>query len=187
MGFVLTVAPGQLPPGVYDIAVIPTSNVDGSGGPWTTRVISVLPPLLGELSCGPGQVAQWNSTLWVCVTAVGPPGAQGIQGIQGPPGGVGLPGPPGPQGIQGLPGLLDQATLDSILARLPKIVFVTSAAYTGDLVTAAAGLPGPPATGLAAGDALCQSLATAAGLPGTFKEGERNLESPSGMGETPRL
>jgi hypothetical protein len=43
-------------------------------------------------------------------------------------------------------------------------VFVTSSRYSGDLKTAGAG-----ATGLAGGDALCQTAATAANLGGTWK------------------
>lgn len=63
----------------------------------------------------------------------------------------------------------------------PHRVFVTSRAYTGDLVSAAnglladAGIPAPdggtfgPTQGRQAADAICQWHASSAGLPGTFK------------------
>ena len=50
-----------------------------------------------------------------------------------------------------------------------SIAFVTSAAYDGNLVSAAAALPGAPHTGIEAGDALCQSHADTAGLTGVYK------------------
>lgn len=51
-----------------------------------------------------------------------------------------------------------------------KLVFVTSGKFNGDLVTAAANLTGsPPASGLAAGDAICQYYADQASLGGDYK------------------
>lgn len=54
-----------------------------------------------------------------------------------------------------------------------KTVFITSTPYNADLVSAANALTGGtlfgPTDGLAAGDALCQSRADAARLPGTYK------------------
>lgn len=51
-----------------------------------------------------------------------------------------------------------------------KKVFATSQVFTGDLVAEAASLaPGAPATGLAAGDFICNTVASGAGLVGSFK------------------
>ena len=51
-----------------------------------------------------------------------------------------------------------------------KLVFVTSGKFNGDLVTAAATLTGSqPASGLAAGDAICQYYADQASLGGVYK------------------
>jgi hypothetical protein len=47
--------------------------------------------------------------------------------------------------------------------------FVTSASGNGNLSTWPDAIAAGGATGLAAGDAVCQARATAAGLPGTFK------------------
>ncbi len=55
----------------------------------------------------------------------------------------------------------DDACSDTCV--LPRRIFVTSAAYKGDLKPALGA-----ATGLALGDAHCQALAEAAALPGTF-------------------
>ncbi len=68
-----------------------------------------------------------------------------------------------------------RATVDPGIAELQAFirntVFVTSATYTGDLVTEAAnaGLGDFTGDGLGAGDALCNDLARTAGLPGTYK------------------
>ena len=55
-------------------------------------------------------------------------------------------------------------------AAAPKVVFVTSASGTGNLGSwAVAIIAGQTAGGLAAGDAICQNMASAAHLPGTYR------------------
>jgi hypothetical protein len=71
-----------------------------------------------------------------------------IPGPQGEPGIQGIEGEQGIQGIQGEPGCPQISG---------KIVFLTSTTHTGEL------------GGVAGADAICQGLADAAGLFGTFK------------------
>lgn len=104
----------------------------------------------------------------------GPVGLTGATGPQGPAGAGGAPGPEGPQGPAGPEGPagaaeVPQSVYDAICdlynasgaTPLPdycaKIIFLTSAYYTGNL------------GGLAGADEKCQTAATSAGLPGTYK------------------
>ena len=100
---------------------------------------------------------------------VGPAGPQGPQGDTGPVGPAGPQGPVGPQGPEGPlgpegPGF-DQSEFDALAAQvkelgdilLPKTVFVSSAERDGLTLG-----------GVTGADALCQTLAVNAGLPGTF-------------------
>jgi len=144
------------------------------------------------LTTGTGQLRIVNSLTqckandgqlsWNIMGPVGPQGPQGIQGpigLQGPIGSQGPQGEKGPQGVQGEQGPQginmaagQQCAAGSVIgfdqsgniicssqppAGGAKKVFLTSAVYSGDL------------GGVQGANAKCQSLATAAGLPGTFK------------------
>ena len=102
----------------------------------------------------------------------GPQGVQGLQGAAGPTGSTGLTGATGPAGPPGPAGsdapnhtnelcllykISGKTPPASISSLCPKIVFVTSATYDGDL------------GGLSGADAKCQALAQGAGLSGTYK------------------
>lgn len=118
----------------------------------------------------------WESpitlTTTVTVGAVGPAGPQGPpgpMGFQGPPGTPGLPGPPGPPGAPGSDATVTVAAIcNALYPSAPaatceaalvssKIVFLTSSIHAGDF------------GGTAAGNAICQTEAQNAGLPGTYK------------------
>lgn len=98
----------------------------------------------------------------------GPAGAAGAAGAAGPMGPAGPQGPVGPTGPND-PDISEMKAFDCLVAttlslplpsycnRLEKIIFVTSATYSGNL------------GGLAGADAKCQSLADVANLSGTFK------------------
>ncbi len=79
----------------------------------------------------------------------GPAGPQGATGPAGPAGPQGATGPAGPAGPQGDPGT---CSCDN-----SKLVFVTSQSFTGAL------------GGVVGADATCASLASIAGLPGTYQ------------------
>jgi hypothetical protein len=108
----------------------------------------------------------------------GPQGPQGDTGATGPQGDTGATGPQGPQGPIGPQGPLSLASLfssDGTLGGIlqmstalngtvsfrstvrPRIVFISSTTYNGNL------------GGLAGADSLCQGLANNAGLTGLFK------------------
>jgi hypothetical protein len=67
-----------------------------------------------------------------------------------------------PPTLKNLTGTFDRIFSDSFES-LPRLVFVTSGAYNGDLMTAGAG-----ASGVEGADNLCNQHAQAAGLPGTY-------------------
>lgn len=103
--------------------------------------------------------------------ADGTPGEAGAVGPQGPKGDTGATGPIGPQGIPGVNASIPQEIYDLLcplvtatndkpcptFCNCSKKVFVSSELYTGDL------------GGLTGADGKCQSLASAAGLSGTYK------------------
>ncbi len=91
----------------------------------------------------------------------GPPGLPGATGPTGPAGPSGPSGPAGPTDPTVYAGLCDLYGLNSLTPpagwNCHKVVFVTSATYSGNL------------GGVAGADAKCAARATAAGLSGTFK------------------
>ena len=120
----------------------------------------------------------------------GPAGPQGETGALGPQGPVGPVGPMGPQGPVGPAGTISQEMLDEMCAALstlglygdcpsfcgscPKIVFVSSAPYDGNLSGRSTSIGGGgddyvPFAGIDGAHAKCQALAQAAGLPGVYK------------------
>jgi len=105
---------------------------------------------------------------------IGPAGPQGPVGPAGPQGVIGLTGPQGPEGPQGPPGELSEGLINLFCTLCeinslecpielycppgePKIVFLTSELYSGDL----GGIDG-------AAD-KCNNLAALAGLPGVYR------------------
>ncbi len=110
-----------------------------------------------------------NAYFIVTVGAVGPEGPMGVMGLQGPPGAPGAQGPPGPAGPAGSNATVTPAAICSALypgtptttcvAALvsSKIVFLTASIHPGNF------------GGTSAGNAICQTEAQNAGLPGTYK------------------
>lgn len=113
-----------------------------------------------------------NAYFIVTVGAVGPQGPIGMIGPQGPPGAPGQPGSQGPPGPTGPPGSNATVTPAAICSALypgtpattcvaalvsSKIVFLTASIHAGNF------------GGTAAGNAICQTEAQNAGLPGTYK------------------
>ena len=95
---------------------------------------------------------------------IGPAGADGADGAQGVQGKVGPQGDTGPQGPTG-------AVNSELLDALTQTVFITSAAYVGDLVSdAQASFPDciGVSDGITAADCICQEVAEGAGLAGTY-------------------
>ena len=88
------------------------------------------------------------------------PGPPGPTGLTGATGAEGPAGPQGPQGIQGETGpAADPERLDNLIALAAGrgvFVFVTSTSHSGNL------------NGIGGADAICNSLAVAARLPGTY-------------------
>ncbi len=98
MGYALQVPEGTLAPGTYDLLIMALSSVSPRAVFMTQR-ITVLPQLLGELTCRGGQTVFYTGSQWTCADqAVGP---QGAEGPVGPPGPVGPAGPVGPVGAPG--------------------------------------------------------------------------------------
>ena len=103
--------------------------------------------------------------------ATGPTGAAGSIGPRGPAGPTGATGAKGPTGATGPTGAVSPAVLKTICQTamavnlLPcpsfcscfKTVFITSKSYNGNF------------GGRAGADSICQALATASGLSGTYK------------------
>jgi len=101
----------------------------------------------------------------------GPQGLQGLKGDTGETGAQGMQGPKGDTGATGPAGTISQEVLDAICSlaistkispcpsfcACSKVVFVTSAWYTGNL------------GGVQGADSKCQGLAVVAGLEGTYK------------------
>lgn len=113
------------------------------------------------------------STVAGPVGATGPIGPQGVAGTNGEPGPMGPAGPVGPIGPAGPTGPAGtpvnkscmaagyitgfDANGDIICAKTPKIVFVTSTTYNGNL------------GGVAGANSKCMTRAAAASLPGVYK------------------
>ena len=100
----------------------------------------------------------------------GPVGATGPAGDTGPVGPAGETGPVGPTGATGPIANVDalEQQIAALQAQLPKVVFLTSEVFGGNL------------GGLSGADATCQRLADAAGHTGTYKAWlSYGAESPS--------
>jgi hypothetical protein len=95
--------------------------------------------------------------------ATGPIGATGATGTAGPQGNTGNAGPQGPAGPTTAAAVCSvlypnlPAAYCAAAPNTPKFVFVTANSFTGNL------------GGVVGGNAKCQTEATAAGLPGTYK------------------
>ena len=124
---------------------------------WLRRALRVLPEQPGPLDRW-DQLDQWESKGLKANT--GPQGAAGAQ--------VTPAGPQCPQGPQGPAGTTAAAVCSVLYPNLPaaycasapntpKLVFVTATTFNANL------------GGVASGNAICQTEATAAGLPGTYK------------------
>jgi hypothetical protein len=110
MGYSLTVPAETLAPGTYDLLVFANSSVSAAAT-YSTLRITVLPQLLGELTCSSGEIPVRVGARWTCAPPPGgpagpqgEPGATGAQGLTGPAGPAGPTGPIGPQGLPGVTG-----------------------------------------------------------------------------------
>jgi len=155
-----------------------TNGVDGATGPAGPQGPTGLTGVTGANGAdgAPGATGPQGSIGLTGATGpAGPQGPAGAPGFDGAPGAQGPPGATGPQGPIGtvgedplardaactvfnsliLKGSLGAATLPSFCTAW-KVAFVTSTKHNGNL------------GGLTGADAICQGLATAASLPGTY-------------------
>jgi hypothetical protein len=143
----------------------------------STQIVATFPNTLAAGNYILSVTVGTKSTATFTVTngAVGPQGPMGPQGAPGTPGTPGAPGVPGAPGTagapgaQGPPGPTTAASVCSVLypnlpaaycasaPSTPKIVFLTAGTYTGNL------------GGTVGANAICQSEANNAALPGTYK------------------
>lgn len=136
------------------------------------------------------QIDQLKAQLATIQLTPGPPGPAGSAGPPGPAGPAGPQGPQGLQGEQGPAGVISQDMMDDLCSALaslglygdcpnfcgscPKIVFVSSATYKGNLSGISTNIGGGfddyvPFAGIDGAHAKCQALAQTAGLPGVYK------------------
>jgi hypothetical protein len=126
-------------PDVYLVAIAPVADSDG------TLVPAVGPPGPEGPQGDPGPTGATGATGATGPTGpTGPAGVQGEQGLAGPTGATGPAGPTGSTGPAGADGWGDQATYDTLAARVSAVEsgFTTVNTYLTDLFNRVASLEG---------------------------------------------